>query len=190
MKTFFVTGLPRSRTAWIANYLTYGKTFCFHDGFCGLAHPLELKDKFDAMRTNGFETVGNSDPANLYFVDTLLEAFPDAYWMVIKRDLKEAQKACEEAFGYFSDLQFESEQMKKLESKVKNGCIVQFNAIDGIVQRDPQSFNRITPNIPQNRKEMLLNFQIQLTKERLSMHELMNPELLNHIDKTNECILA
>lgn len=31
MSTFFVTGMPRSRTAWMAAWLTTDNTFCFHD---------------------------------------------------------------------------------------------------------------------------------------------------------------
>lgn len=32
MKTFLITGLPRSRTAWLANLFTTGHVYCQHDG--------------------------------------------------------------------------------------------------------------------------------------------------------------
>jgi hypothetical protein len=32
MSPFFITGLPRSRTAWLANFMTYGGAYCRHEG--------------------------------------------------------------------------------------------------------------------------------------------------------------
>lgn len=190
MRNFFVTGLPRSRTAWIANYLTWGKTFCFHDGFVGLAHPLEIRKKFDAIHAKGFETVGNSDPANLYFLDTLIKDFPDAYWVLIKRDLKECRESASQAFGHYSDLNFEQAQMKKLDDYLwerrVSGITLDFTCLDVHVMQG--EFSRFVDSPPE-RTDLLLSMQIQLTSERLADRDLFDPQLLNHIDK-NECILA
>lgn len=32
MKHFFIAALPRSRTKWLSNFLTYGGAFCCHEG--------------------------------------------------------------------------------------------------------------------------------------------------------------
>ena len=42
---FFITGLPRSRTAWLANWFTYGHTFCFHEACRKVGKIEELKDR-------------------------------------------------------------------------------------------------------------------------------------------------
>ena len=45
MSNFFVVGLPRSRTAWLANFLTYEDKFCFHEGINGCSTLKEYKNK-------------------------------------------------------------------------------------------------------------------------------------------------
>lgn len=51
--SFFVLGLPRSRTAWLANFLTYGKTFCFHEGVNGCRSMEAYKEKLDGRGDSG-----------------------------------------------------------------------------------------------------------------------------------------
>jgi hypothetical protein len=191
MKTFFVTGLPRSRTAWMATYLTWGKTFCFHDGFTGLDHPAKIHEKFDSMREKGFENVGNSDPANLYFIDTLIEQFPDAKWFLIERFLPDAVKSSREAFKINTKLEYEFNQLNKLRKYREAGKIdmswIDFNCIDSSVNCG--LFDCVSPNIPMERTMLFETMQIQLTEERLSNKKLFIPELLEHSDK-HECILA
>jgi len=45
--TFFVLGLPRSRTAWLANFLTYDDLFCYHEGINGCHSMDEYKQKIE-----------------------------------------------------------------------------------------------------------------------------------------------
>lgn len=51
MAKFVITGLPRSRTAWFAAYLTNGDTFCHHEAI--------FHNK--SMDLEGYANVGNSD---------------------------------------------------------------------------------------------------------------------------------
>ena len=44
-RNFFVLGLPRSRTAWLANFLTYDGYFCFHEGIDGCRSIDDYKKK-------------------------------------------------------------------------------------------------------------------------------------------------
>jgi len=50
---FFVIGLPRSRTAWLANFLTYGDHFCFHEGLNGCHSISEYKQKIAGCGDSG-----------------------------------------------------------------------------------------------------------------------------------------
>ena len=196
MNTFFVTGLPRSRTAWMANYLTYGDTFCLHDGFCGLKNPFDMFGKFNevALRNNVSE-VGNCDPANLYFIDALTKQFPKAKWLILNRDIEECRKSCKEAFGQDRDLEFESQQLEKLRTLASSGKLVametDYRNLDNVpVMKEIFNFFQFPrKNWSLARHQMLSTMLIQLTEERLARKDLCHPELFNYADK-NECILA
>lgn len=72
-KPFFVTGLPRSRTAWAAVWLSTDKSQCFHDR--SAEEPLPITKPF----------WGISGPELVFDYDTLEKAYPDAPWLVIER---------------------------------------------------------------------------------------------------------
>ncbi len=44
---FLILGLPRSRTAWLANFFTYGGLRCMHEGLNGCRSVDEYLSKFD-----------------------------------------------------------------------------------------------------------------------------------------------
>jgi len=87
MSFYFITGLPRSRTAWMANYLTHGRSMCFHDEL--LDGPLVLAAKMRKAAEH-YAYVGHSDPANLFCWRELDKAFKgEARWVVLVRNVKE-----------------------------------------------------------------------------------------------------
>lgn len=96
MNTFFIAGLPRSRTAWCASYLSYGSTAAFHDMFLTLR---SLRDIQLAFERTGASLVGNCDAANAPMWRVLDFAFPDARWIVIERDPKEVQSSLNQIHG-------------------------------------------------------------------------------------------
>lgn len=89
MKTFFICALPRSRTSWLANLLTYDQSFCFHEPLVGIKSLSELRSKFDSVNRC---MVGSSDCGNQYFSDALSKEFPKSKFIVIRRPLEECQK--------------------------------------------------------------------------------------------------
>lgn len=89
MRNFFILSLPRSRTAWLANFLTFENSFCFHEGLLECDKVDKLKSLF---ASTGKQIVGNSDCGNILFLDELIKAFPDAKYVVIKRPLEEVKK--------------------------------------------------------------------------------------------------
>lgn len=176
----------------MATYLTWGKTFCFHDGFVGLDNPSRIREKFDCVRTKGFENVGNSDPANLYFIDTLIKEFPKAHWILIKRNEEDCVKSSRKAFKNRTTLKHEKKQLEKLESLLLNGSvsgrILNFDSIDKCAAT--REFEFEFGWIPVERTNLFISMHIQLTEERLSRRELVNPELFKYADKKDECVLA
>lgn len=72
-KPFFVTGMPRSRTAWLANWLTTDTTFCQHDP------PGNMLPNIPGRR------VGLSGPEVCALFHSAKSQYPDAPWVVVIR---------------------------------------------------------------------------------------------------------
>ena len=63
---FIITGLPRSRTGWLANLFNYGPCFCLHDG-CQFGKK-GLEERLKGLEESGrYAHVGNSD--SVYSLD-------------------------------------------------------------------------------------------------------------------------
>src|SRR6267142_4290527 len=75
MSLFFITGLPRNRTAWLSVLLSHGeKSFCTHDGLKNHS-PKQL---VHAMRESDYDYAGDSDSALLLHVEEIIALAPDA----------------------------------------------------------------------------------------------------------------
>lgn len=85
---FFLTGATRSRTAWWANLLTWGDSFCWHEGVLipGMT-PIEMRTK---ALDSPLNTVGVSDPALLCHWRKVCETFPNAKWVAVHRPFLDA----------------------------------------------------------------------------------------------------
>lgn len=80
---YIITGLPRSRTAWCAAYLSHGRHACLHDALAG--GPEGARRALGAARS---AVLGLSDPAALFFWKTLDEDNPK--WILIERPYADA----------------------------------------------------------------------------------------------------
>lgn len=92
MRLFLICAYPRSRTAWLANLLTWGNSFCFHEGLEGCHSSAELVAK---LETAGAPVVGNSDPANVLALDRLMSLRPDMRLVFVERPLAEVAQSME-----------------------------------------------------------------------------------------------
>jgi hypothetical protein len=93
-RRFFVTGLPRSRTAWFANLFSTGDVLCHHDAL------LECDRVTDLPSILGRRAiVGDSDSGLLLFYSDVAAMYPGAPWVVIRRDPDEAFRSLVEHFG-------------------------------------------------------------------------------------------
>ena len=86
MKPFFILSLPRSRTAWLANFLTYGESFCFHEALIERKGMRALQTRMEAT---GCPVVGNSDSGSILFYDELQDQFPEAKCVIVLRNPEE-----------------------------------------------------------------------------------------------------
>jgi hypothetical protein len=84
---FFVTGLPRSRTAWLSVFLTGYDSFCFHEGTGRFP---DWASYVKALRERPEPWAGDSNPALIEHIDDLLAEFPDARFLIVRRDPGEA----------------------------------------------------------------------------------------------------
>lgn len=88
MRPFFILGLPRSRTAWLATFLNYGPAFCFHEGMIGCNSVDAYARKLCAM---GASYVGDSSSGTVIFIDEIMTLFPEARLVVVDRDPSECK---------------------------------------------------------------------------------------------------
>lgn len=86
MRTFFIFSLPRSRTAWLANFLTHGNTHCFHEALISCHRASDLRPIFEEAKK---PIVGNCDCLNVLVADDLLATFPESRIVVVERDIEE-----------------------------------------------------------------------------------------------------
>lgn len=67
---FFITGLPRSRTAWMAAFFSLGKTMCYHEPICDIDSLDGLKHLYDSPF---YDHVGVSDSGLGFHIGWILE---------------------------------------------------------------------------------------------------------------------
>lgn len=91
---FLITGLPRSRTSWLAAFLTTGKSHCYHSGILGCRSFDDYKRKLSGPKL----FMGDSFTDTVLFYDDIHRTFPGARWVVVRRDYQEAYLAYRKAF--------------------------------------------------------------------------------------------
>lgn len=91
---YFITGLPRSRTAWLANFLTTGLTYCHHDATLTGPQPSKLRKLAEETRKDTRAVwVGDSDSGLLVTAAATAKAFPQARWVMVRRDPEDAAES-------------------------------------------------------------------------------------------------
>lgn len=96
---FFITGLPRSRTSWLANLFTSERSFCFHEKLAEGLKAQVLIEAIDLQLTRGYSHVGAAETAIVPFVPEIIAAFPAARWVRINRSVAEACYSFRKYFG-------------------------------------------------------------------------------------------
>lgn len=84
---YIIHGLGRSRTAWLAAFLSYGRWQCLHEQAMHLHSPTDLTALFERRRTGYAETAAN------FGWPLIRHARPDVRHVVVKRDTEDAIQA-------------------------------------------------------------------------------------------------
>ena len=101
-RPFFIVGLPRSRTAWLANLLTVpGQSFCWHEGEAGHGNLDQLVAK---MKRRPESRVGNASSGIACYGDDAYRLLPEARYIIIERDLDEAKQALKDTADEYFDV--------------------------------------------------------------------------------------
>lgn len=143
MSNFFVLGLPRSRTAWLANFLTYDNNFCFHEGLNGCRSIAEYKTKIGDHGDSG---------TGLALID-----LPVAPKIIIERDIEPIIEFVSSTYGYCD--RKDIIRLKRRLDKVQ-GLRIAFNDIDDRLQDIWEYL--IGDGFDQQRADMLKKLNIQV----------------------------
>lgn len=95
---FFITGLPRSRTAWMANFFTTGESFCFHDAMKDGFDMATLRAAFESAMPRNYDYLGDADSGLLLCPGQVYEAHPFAPWLFIRNTPERSAASFEEYF--------------------------------------------------------------------------------------------
>lgn len=88
---FFITGLPMSRTSWLANLFTTGGVMCHHDLLTRVDGVEALAARLESERSRlGWRALGDSDSGLLWVYPVLHARFPEARWVLVQRDFEDA----------------------------------------------------------------------------------------------------
>ena len=161
---FFITGLPRTRTAWLANFLTYGdKSLCYHEAFADG----DIETVFGMTKC---DYIGNSDCGNTYFLSSIRTLYPNAVHVLIKRPAGEVKVSLGKLLN--EDV---NDTVDKLSAHIEDyeritrPLVVDFKDLDSenIIRK---IWGACLPEIPfdKPRWEMLRMMNVQITKERLA----------------------
>ncbi len=129
MSNFFIAGLPRSRTAWFAAYLSaHPSVKCFHEGLKGCREPEDFFRKMQPYSPS--VKIGNSD-SGLPLMD-IETYFPDAPVVVIRRPMTDSFHSTLDALGVTNPTNAMLDMFARLNERLcqMNGLHVDYEEID------------------------------------------------------------
>ncbi len=179
---FFITGLPRSRTAWLANFFTCGKSFCWHDAS---KRGPNAHGVIEELRRASCDYAGDADSGLLLFGKELQQLLPEARWLIVRRDLAHARESYEKYFRErpYAGISFEPAELKhifdiaaqKLEdlrSGLKAGTFIEcdFDDLDSKLVLE-EAWRFLTPGNPWDalRCELLQELETNVRPEKIKL---------------------
>ena len=187
---FFITGLPRSRTAWLSTFFTGNNSFCYHE-------ILRVSDGFsDAIKKilNRKEIyVGNSDSSLPLWIDKIDYILQESPIVIIERDENEVINSLTNLFGNYDWVKLIDLTLENLETIKKryNYISIDYNELDKQSCLELIS-NFCVPNIPfdKDKFEILKTINITIAKDKY-VRGLINKDgnkLKKNIEEINEYI--
>lgn len=173
MSFFLITGLPRSRTAWLANYFTFGCTECWHDELLNGPEQLIRKMcRFNTWLTKTPIMLGHSDPANLLYWQELEEALDHPKWVIVWRNPDEVLKSCRRFIPASAERKVLA-MTSLISDLTESGATILNVDFDRLDARLPEieQYLGLKNFCPESRREMLCRFNIQIEAQTLK-HEV------------------
>ena len=184
MNKFFITGLPRSRTAWLASFFTGNNSFCYHEllrisgGFeDGVKKLLNRKELY----------VGNSDSSLPIWMDKIDYILCDSPIVIIERDVNEVANSLTNLFDrddFTNMLDTTLEGLEIIKNKY-NYISIDYNKLS------EQSclktvWDFCTPKLPfdKDKFEMLKSINISFNKDLKDLYAegiIKNKEYINYM---------
>lgn len=169
---FVITGLPRSRTAWTAAYLTHGETFCIHEGLKLCANGVGALRK--AFPRHAIYR-GISDPAAALAQDKFIAEFPLAKWIIIERPYKDVEMALKRANAPSDGLHIIQAKLEELRAKV-DPLVIPFQDLNQCIENMARHINPAWDH-SKERRDMMLSLNIQSDLARAKTEIESGPDL-------------
>lgn len=113
---FFILGLPRTRTSWLANFFTYTDVFCYHEALKFCTKIQDMKDLLDELEE---PNVGNSDCSLINYFDEIHKTFPNAKYVLVERRPNEVVESLLD-FQLMDDYEKTEKWIDSVVDKIKN----------------------------------------------------------------------
>lgn len=123
---FFIISLPRSGTAWLANFLTWGDSFCYHEALFGCRHLSDLDKSFSRP---GTQVVGNADTSAALLLPALLKRYPKAKFIFVIRHMQEVADSLEAIGLDDSSLELVANPIHWGVDNIENKLVVPFDRL-------------------------------------------------------------
>lgn len=180
---FIVTGMPRARTAWLANYLTYRDSLCIHEMLSLFDSPQSCAEFMLNTAAHG-QSIGMSDSGAVWFQEALVKALPEARWVVIRRPVPQSERSFLHEHGISVTLEGHNQKIEELIRRVSPPVrIFDFHEID---ERIHEIAEFCVPGWPRNplRDSMLKTFDVKLTDVALThgIVKLKGSPLMKHLE--------
>ena len=160
---FLITGLPRSKTAWMAVAASTGSSTCAHEPTADLPHWTGV---FDLWEAGTLAYTGISDSTLGFHLPEIIETIHPRV-LIIERDIEQVEDSLEKLFGVRTNfcpilagyLRYEHPLIRR----------VPFTALAGVttVQDCLKWLMPSAPHPEQNRLEKLVRMNIQTDPHRL-----------------------
>jgi len=156
---YIITGLPRSRKAWLANYFTFGENFCafepFRDGTENLARYLP----------SDYKVMGAADSSAAFFQDWIIHNYPQLKWVLIIREPKDSAESIKR-LGLHPSQQFHDASVKLAELRAKvDPMVIPFEKLDYSLDAIE---DYLGIHVDSNRRNMLSGMNVKSKEVSLS----------------------
>lgn len=164
MRPFLILGRPRSRTAWLSNFLTWKGTWCYHEASVldGGLHEL--------LEATGCHYAGTADSGLVWTAKEALEELPDARLVLLDGP------GSKETFARWAEARGGAELVEAVEEgfQCARSLFLAWDAIvvdPGEIPRE-SAVQRVWGHVseepfPEARYRMLRHFNVQVTQEYL-----------------------